>query len=649
MSIMKNIFLVLGILWSSVLLANPVETGHAKASLITNLQSSSQESFYVGVRLQMQDGWHTYWENPGDSGSPFEATWKTDAGVIIENVSWPTPQTIPYPPLMTFGYEGDVVFPFQVFRSLDSELTEISLDFDFLICADICIPEQATLTLDLTSASSSDLLDQAIDNLPTKLVKTTSAISGDELKVVFQSPKEFSSAYIFPREGNLFVYTPNQVITAIEDNIFEITLPLAQEEVESFSGIISLDGQGFQFEEQIASSGGMSLWQAILFALIGGLILNLMPCVFPVISLKVLSFVSMGGDDHAKIRNHALAFVGGVMSTFLSIATALMIIRSTGSMVGWGYQLQSPVVVGILTLIMLGIGMILLTNINVAAGLTNIGSSVQNRNDYSGSFFTGVLAVVVASPCTAPFMGAAVGYALLQPSFATLPIFLSLGLGFAGPYLILAIKPQWISSLPKPGPWMETLKQFFAFPMIATALWLMWVFMVQTSGDALIQLLILGLSLGLAIWMIAAFEGRWKWVGLILTFIASIQIFNNLPNNTNEITQSADADSWNLSIESDLQANNQAYLINFTAAWCITCQTNEKAALARTSVQDYLAERNIKYIKADWTNRNEDIAIGLAKYERSGIPLYIFWKPGMRNSKILPAVLTEDLLIRSMQ
>ena len=646
---MKNIFLVLSILWSSVLLANPVETGHAKASLITNLQSSSQESFYVGIRLQMQDGWHTYWENPGDSGSPFEATWTTDAGVIIENVSWPTPQTIPYPPLMTFGYEGDVVFPFQVFRSLDTELTEISLDFDFLICADICIPEQATLTLDLTSVSSSDLLDQAIDNLPTKLVKTKSTVSGDEFKVVFQSPKEFSTAYIFPREGNLFAYTPNQVITAIDENTFEITLPLVQDGVESFSGIISLDGQGFQFEEQIASSGGMSLWQAILFALIGGLILNLMPCVFPVISLKVLSFVSMGGDDHVKIRNHALAFVGGVMSTFLSIATALMIIRSTGSMIGWGYQLQSPVVVGILTLIMLGIGMILLTNINVATGLTNIGSSVQNRNDFSGSFFTGVLAVVVASPCTAPFMGAALGYALLQPSFATLPIFLSLGLGFAGPYLILAIKPQWISSLPKPGPWMETLKQFFAFPMIATALWLMWVFMVQTSGDALIQLLILGLLLGLAIWMIAAFEGRWKWVGLFLTFIASIQIFNNLPNNTNEITQSADADSWNLSVESDLQAKNQAYLINFTAAWCITCQTNEKAALARTSVQDYLAEQNIKYIKADWTNRNEDIAIGLAKYERSGIPLYIFWKPGMRNSKILPAVLTEDLLIRSIQ
>jgi thiol:disulfide interchange protein len=646
---MKNIFLALSILWSSFLLANPVETGHAKASLITNLQSSSQESFFVGVRLEMQDGWHTYWENPGDSGNPFNARWSTDAGVIIENVSWPTPQTIPYPPLMTYGYEGDVVFPFQVFRSLDTELTEISLDFDFLICADICIPEKATLTLDLTSASSSDLLDQAISALPTKLITTKSYVNADELKVTFRSPKEFSSAYIFPRQSNLFAYTPNQAITKIDENIYEITLPLVQDEIESFSGIISLDGQGFQFEEQIASAGGMSLWQAIFFALIGGLILNLMPCVFPVISLKVLSFVSMGGGDHAKIRNHALAFVGGVIFTFLSIATALMIIRSTGSMIGWGYQLQSPIVVGILTLIMLGIGMVLLTNINIASGLTNIGSSMQNRNDYSGSFFTGALAVVVASPCTAPFMGAALGYALLQPSFATLPIFLSLGLGFASPYLILAVKPQWISALPKSGPWMETLKQFFAFPMIATALWLMWVFMLQTSGDALIQLLILGLSLGLAIWMIAAFQVRWKWIGLILTFIASIQIFNNLPNNTDKTTLSVEADSWSLSTESDLQANNQAYLINFTAAWCITCQTNEKVALARTTVQDYLAEQNIKYIKADWTNRNEDIAIGLAKYERSGIPLYIFWKPGMQNSKILPAVLTEDILIRSMQ
>ena len=632
-----------------MLLANPVDTGHAKASLITNLQSSNQESFYVGVRLQMQDGWHTYWENPGDSGSPFEANWSTDEGVIVENVQWPTPITIPYPPLMTYGYEGDIVFPFQVFRSQETELKTISVDFNFLICADICIPESASLSLDLSSASPSKILDNQINNLPTKTINTNSSIEGDNLVISFQSTESFSNAYLFPRESGNFFYPENQLLEQIDDTNYKISIPLLDSKLSAFSGILSLDGNGFQIKEQFSSQGGISLWQAILFALIGGLILNLMPCVFPVISLKVLSFVSMGGDDHTKIRNHALAFVGGVMSTFLSIATALIIIRSSGSMIGWGYQLQSPVVVGILTLIMLGIGLILLTNINIGAGLTTLGSSVQSKNSYSGSFFTGVLAVVVASPCTAPFMGAAVGYALLQPSFATLPIFLSLGLGFAGPYVVLALKPEWISSLPKPGAWMETLKQFFAFPMIATALWLMWVFMVQTSGDALIQLLILGLVLGVAIWMIATFKGRWKWIGLITTVILSIQIFNNLPSPISSNQNDADATNWSLVSESNLQANNQAYLINFTAAWCITCQTNEKAALSRPSVQEYLLTQNITYIKADWTNRNEEIAAGLAKYNRSGIPLYIFWKPGMTESKILPAVLTEDILIRNLK
>ena len=646
---MKNIFLACSLFLSILATSNPVETGHAKASLITNLQDSQQESFYIGVRLEMQEGWHTYWENPGDSGSPFDATWEVAEGVIVENVEWPTPITIPYPPLMTFGYEGDVVFPFKVFRAIDSDLSSITVDFNFLICADICIPEKASLTLDLSSAIPNFLVDEAIKNLPTDFVQTQSVVEGDNLKITFNSSQPINSAYFFPRQDNLFAYAPTQQLISLGDNAYEIAIPVLSNEIDSFSGILSINGEGFQIEEKFKSSSSMSLWQAILFALIGGLILNLMPCVFPVISLKVLSFVSMGGDDNRKIRNHALSFVGGVMSTFLSIATALIIIRSSGSMIGWGYQLQSPVVVGILTLIMLGIGLILLTNINFAAGLTTLGSSVQSRNDYSGSFFTGVLAVVVASPCTAPFMGAAIGYALLQPSFATLPIFLALGLGFAGPYLLLALKPDWISALPKPGAWMETLKQFFAFPMIATALWLMWVFMVQTSGDALILLLLLGLILGIAIWMIATFKGRWKWIGMLATILAAAQIFNNLPENTNGLVADSSAEQWSLAIESDLQAQDRAYLINFTAAWCITCQTNEKTAFARDKVKEYLSDQNITYVKADWTNRNEEIAIGLARYERTGIPLYIFWKPGMLESKILPAVLTEDLLIKSMQ
>ena len=649
MNHMKHILLACSLFFCTLAVSNPVDTGHARASLITNLENSEQESFYIGLRLEMQEGWHTYWENPGDSGSPFDAKWTVNEGIIVENVQWPTPVTIPYPPLMTFGYEGDVVFPFKVFRSLDSELESISLEFDFLICADICIPESASLTLDLSSATPSPLVNEAVKNLPTDFIRTTSQSDQENLRVSFSFSKPIESVYLFPKQEDLFVYMPAQKLAQLSEETYELTLPLLNSEVGSFSGILSINGEGFQVEEDLQPASGMSLWQAILFALIGGLILNLMPCVFPVISLKVLSFVSMGGDDHVKIRNHALSFVGGVMSTFLSIATALIIIRSTGSMIGWGYQLQSPVVVGILTLIMLGIGLVLLTNINFAAGITTLGSGAQSRNDYSGSFFTGVLAVVVASPCTAPFMGAAIGYALLQPSFATLPIFLALGFGFAGPYLILALKPEWISALPKPGAWMDTLKQFFAFPMIATALWLMWVFMVQTSGDALILLLVLSLILGAAVWMIAIFKGRWKWIGMILTAIATFQIFNNLPESSNTMNQDKSAERWSLAIESELQEQNQAYLINFTAAWCITCQTNEKTAFARVGVKEYLAEQNITYVKADWTNRNEEIAIGLARYERTGIPLYIFWKPGMNASKILPAVLTEDLLIKSMQ
>ncbi|MDG2346636.1 MAG: protein-disulfide reductase DsbD family protein, partial [SAR86 cluster bacterium] len=578
---MKHILLACSLFLCTLAVSNPEDTGHARASLITNLKNSEQESFYVGLRLEMQEGWHTYWENPGDSGSPFDAKWTVNEGIIVENVQWPTPVTIPYPPLMTFGYEGDVVFPFKVFRSLDSELESISLELNFLICADICIPESASLTLDLSSATPSPLVNEAVKNLPTDFIRTTSQSDQENLRVSFSFSEPIESAYLFPKQEDLFVYMPAQKLAQLNEETYELTLPLLNSEVGGFSGILSINGEGFQVEEDLQPASGMSLWQAILFALIGGLILNLMPCVFPVISLKVLSFVSMGGDDHVKIRNHALSFVGGVMSTFLSIATALIIIRSTGSMIGWGYQLQSPVVVGILTLIMLGIGLVLLTNINFAAGMTTLGSGAQSRNDYSGSFFTGVLAVVVASPCTAPFMGAAIGYALLQPSFATLPIFLALGFGFAGPYLILALKPEWISALPKPGAWMDTLKQFFAFPMIATALWLMWVFMVQTSGDALILLLVLSLILGAAVWMIAIFKGRWKWIGMILTAIAAFQIFNNLPESSNTMNQDKSAERWSLAIESELQEQNQAYLINFTAAWCITCQTNEKTAFAR--------------------------------------------------------------------
>jgi thiol:disulfide interchange protein DsbD len=375
-----------------------------------------------------------------------------------------------------------------------------------------------------------------------------------------------------------------------------------------------------------------------------------MPCVFPIISLKVLSFVSMGGESKEIIRKHSLSFCLGVVLSFIAIALVLLFLKQSGVLVGWGFQLQSPVIVGILSILMFLIGLILLTDINIGTSLTRLGKVGSNDSSYSGSFLTGILAVIVASPCTAPFMGAAIGYALIQPSAITIPIFLSLGLGFAAPYLVLSIKPELISSMPRPGKWMETLKEFFAFPMFATSLWLLWVFSMQTNTEALISLLISLLLVSLLVWSYSKLNKPYIKIFIVLIgiFMLSYQLIQISNTKIAELQSENTLKSWNENTESLYQSKNQAYLINFTAAWCITCQANDKIALSRPAVKNYLKENNIEYIVADWTNRNEEILNVLNKYGRSGVPLYVYWKPGMTESKLLPAILTEQIVLDSL-
>jgi thiol:disulfide interchange protein DsbD len=397
----------------------------------------------------------------------------------------------------------------------------------------------------------------------------------------------------------------------------------------------------------------MSILQAIIFAFIGGVILNLMPCVFPIISLKIISFVSMGGSSKSKIRIHSLLFCSGVIISFLLIALTLLAFKGAGNSVGWGFQLQSPVIVGILSILMFSIGLILLMNIDIGTSMTKLGKIGMNETTYSSSFLTGILAVIVASPCTAPFMGAAIGYALIQPSAVTLPIFMSLGIGFAFPYLVLSYKPELVEALPSSGAWMIKLKEFFAFPMFATALWLLWVFSLQTSANALIEILLVLLLISLLMWLIGNSSKRIIKVTLLLILVSVLiaQIKNLITmdigvTNNQEIKNGT---IWTTDIEDELKSNNKAYLINYTAAWCITCQANDKIALSRTNVQKFLKENNIEYIIADWTNKNKDILDALSVYGRSGVPLYIYWKPGMRESKILPAILTEKIILDALR
>ena len=650
---MKLLRLSLFLLFSSFTFAEPVNTGHAKVSLVTDyIYSSNNSEMIVGIKMDMQKHWHTYWKNPGDSGGPVKVDWQLPEGVTVSDVNWPAPELIPYPPLMTYGYEDFVIFPFKLTIPKGLDQFDIVADVDFLICDDICVPEKATLKNSLNSLDIDSRLADWVLKVPSVTLPVISEINNNYLELRFSNNDQIKSINFFIEDENIVSYSGKQILIKEENNwLLKVPLEQGSEINKDISGVLVInDDEIFTVNAEMPqTSNSISVLQAILFAFLGGLILNLMPCVFPIISLKVLSFISMGGESQNEIRKHALTFCLGVILSFVLVAVALLALRQTGTFVGWGFQLQSPIVVGTLSMLMFFIGLILLTDINIGSSLTRLGNVSVNNTGYTSSFLTGVLAVIVASPCTAPFMGAAIGYALIQPSAVTLPIFLSLGIGFSMPYLLLAIKPDLISKMPRPGRWMESLKEFFAFPMFATALWLVWVFSIQTSSDALIGLLIIFLVIGLLTWLFTKTTNNISKllilvigiiaVGYQTTSFASIDTKLGSPD-----TESGDI-RWSKDTEKDFQSNGQAYLINFTAAWCITCQANDKVALSRPSVKKFLSDNNIEYVVADWTNRNQEILDVLSKYGRSGVPLYVYWKPGMSESKVLPAILTEQIVI----
>jgi thiol:disulfide interchange protein DsbD len=650
---MKLLRLSLFLLFSSFTFAEPVNTGHAKVSLVTDyIYSSDNSEMIVGIKMDMQKHWHTYWKNPGDSGGPVKVDWQLPEGVTVSDVNWPAPELIPYPPLMTYGYEDFVIFPFKLTIPKGLDQFDIVADVDFLICDDICVPEKATLKNSLNSLDIDSRLTDWVLKVPSVMLPVISEINNNYLELRFSNNDQIKSINFFVEDENIVSYSGKQILIKEENNwLLKVPLEQGSEINKDISGVLVInDDEIFTVNAQMPqTSNSISVLQAILFAFLGGLILNLMPCVFPIISLKVLSFISMGGESQNEIRKHALTFCLGVILSFVLVAVALLALRQTGTFVGWGFQLQSPIVVGTLSMLMFFIGLILLTDINIGSSLTRLGNVSVNNTGYTSSFLTGVLAVIVASPCTAPFMGAAIGYALIQPSAVTLPIFLSLGIGFSMPYLLLAIKPDLISKMPRPGRWMESLKEFFAFPMFATALWLVWVFSIQTSSDALIGLLIIFLVIGLLTWLFTKTTNNISKLLILVIGIIAVGYQTSSFASIDTKLGSPDTESgdirWSKDTEKDFQSNEQAYLINFTAAWCITCQANDKVALSRPSVKKFLSDNNIEYVIADWTNRNQEILDVLSKYGRSGVPLYVYWRPGMSQSKVLPAILTEQIVI----
>ena len=558
---------------------------------------------------------------------------------------------------MTYGYKEEVLFPIEIENTdLIDEDTVFDFEINLLICEDVCIPESAIFSQKYDEFIASDETTEWLKTIPdiTYPVLTFINNKSNTLDMKFSGIDEISDVYFFPENENIFNYAAKQKLSydgknyLLEINIDEISNINNQ---TSVTGILKINDGYYKVKSSpkvLETQKSNSILKMLLFAFIGGLILNLMPCVFPVISLKVLSMVKMGGESKSKIISHSLIFSIGVIISFLAIAALVTYLRSTGEMIGWGFQLQSPYVVSILSSLMIIIGFVLLLDINLGLSLTRLRSSTNNSSLFS-SFSTGVLAVIVASPCTAPFMGAAIGYALLESSSSTYPIFLSLSIGFAFPYILLALKPSLIQKLPKPGNWMNIFKEFMAFPMFATAIWLLWVFSIQVSTNSLIELILIWFLIGILFWLTSKTNNQIiKSVSILIVLISiftqTININNEIAKTNADQSKSNDYVLWNQTIEDDLVFSNKSFFINYTAAWCITCQANEKIALSSLKVQNYFKSQNITYLKADWTNKSPEILESLKKYGRTGVPLYIYWEPSMSEPMVLPAILTEKII-----
>jgi len=695
----------------------PVDTSdsspHSEASLTSTVSAVAPgETFTVALDIEMDEGWHTYWINPGDSGEPVTIEWSLPDELDAGEFKWPYPHRIDASVLTSYGYSDRVLLPTTVSATSDlavGDSVTIRGQASWLICADVCLPASATVerTFDVASepvaASSAERrrINQAQSRVPTVSSNWTFEATRSEgsyglaFTVDDGEVPDISSAQFFPEEGDVLDHAAAQPLTR-QGDAFVMALqasPYAQSPADTLRGVLVApsgtswipgeevrsirvqapvveDGAGtlsIQENGLAASTGSgggrVALGWALLMAFAGGLLLNLMPCVFPVLSIKILGFADSSGDDPTAMRRHGWLFGAGVLVSMWVLAGTLLGLRAAGSEIGWGFQLQSPAFVALMALLFAGIGYNLLGAFEVGTTLMNWGGRLQGTTPDSGNrgaFMTGILATIIATPCTAPFMGAALGVALASSAPGAFAIFSMLGAGMATPYVGLSMTPRLLDRLPEPGSWMETLKQFFAFPMFATTIWLLWVFAQQTGHNAVALLLFAILLLGVASWIL----NRWSAPALsrtarvatravVATIIAGAVTLALVgaqydgAGSSSTSTTNADAQWMSYSAErvDSLRSTGRPVFIDFTAAWCLTCQVNKQTVLSTPEVTEAFEQSNVALIRADWTNRDADITKALASHGRSGVPVYVYYAGPNDSAEILPEVLTKDMIL----
>jgi thiol:disulfide interchange protein DsbD len=650
------------------------ESPRARVTLVVDhIAIAPGQAFQLGLRIRLAPRWHSYWRHAGDAGAPTEISLTLPEGSTAGPIAWPTPQAIPFGPLMSFGYYGEVVLPIRITPPPGlrvGDVFSISAAATWLVCDDVCIPEEGSFRLDLPVAAEpqanpdlAPLFAAAAAALPRPSPWQASAsIQGDALRLRLTGPglgrESLKEALFIPGLGGLLDHPAPQKLTQGPDWL-ELALKRAErpENLAQLEGVLLVTDQGGRrLGYEIATpllpgAAFLPLWQALIFALLGGVILNLMPCVFPILAMKAMALARLGGAARGAVRLEAAGYTAGAVVSFVALAALLLALRNAGMALGWGFQFTSPVFVLAIAWLMLAVGLNL-SGVFALGGPIGAGGHLAARGGFLGSFATGALAVLVASPCTAPFMAAAIGAALVMPAPATLAVFAALGLGLAAPTLILALAPGLARKLPRPGPWMERLKHIMAFPMYGAALWLVWVLWAQSGWPGVALALAGGLGLGLAAWVLgrAQRDGR---RGLQLgAVLAALALILALPFGLTAAppppAAAETAESWTPARVEALRAEGKGVFLNVTAAWCITCQVNERIALRRDAVQAAMAARGIVYLKADWTRGDPAIAALLRAHGREGVPLYLFWPPGGGEAVILPEVLTEAMVLRQI-
>lgn len=672
--------------------SEPVRLEHTTARLYTAYDRiAAQESFYVLLHLEIDPEWHTYWLNPGDSGLPTRMEWELPAGWSASEIVWQPPSRLPYGPLVNYGYSDDAYHLVRITPSADAkdgESAELKLHAQWLACREECVPESADLSvmIDLGEAMPSDtyewierLRDSA--DLPQVTGVAQRAAQGGTftLEVALETQPEvgdITEAYFYSvTQGSVEPSAPQTLAKSADKLRLTVTegavaLPVEAEGVlelhnaedEVFHRWVKLEqGKLAAFSPAIAKTtdlveyDGEPLLLTLLFAFIGGFILNAMPCVFPVLSLKALGLSKKSAKERKHVRAHGYAYTLGVIGSFALVGLVLIILKAAGGAVGWGYQMQSPYFVAGLTYMLFLIGLNLAGYFDITFHMS-VGTRSGEKETLKGSFAMGALVTLVATPCTAPFMATALGAALVRPPVSGMTIFIAMGFGLALPYLLLTTVPGALKWMPKPGAWMERFKQFLAFPMFISVVWLVWVFSLQAGVDATAWLLLGLVTLTLAIWLGRGVTRQGGMKRLLLTVLLSALALGPLMALPSSIAKPGQMQStegipkvaYNEEALALLREQGKPVFVYATAAWCITCKVNERAALNDESVQAYFVEKGIQVMVADWTSEDQNITRFLSQFGRAGVPLYVFFPADGGEPRILPQLLTPSKVIEDV-